>query len=59
VVVGVEALDIKNDIQDGKDHEAEGQEIFIALGKPTVLIISPRPVRDGALPYVIFPLVCA
>jgi len=36
VVVGVEALDIKNDIQDGKDHGAQGQEIFIVLGKPTV-----------------------
>ena len=28
VVVGIEALDIKNDIRDGKDHGAEGQEIL-------------------------------
>jgi hypothetical protein len=39
VVVGVEALDIKNDIQDGKDHEAEGQEIFYSPWDADSLII--------------------
>ena len=42
MVVGVEVLDIKNDIQDGKDYGTQGQEIFIVLGKPTVLIIILR-----------------
>lgn len=36
MVVGDDALDIEDDIQDGKNHGAEGQKIFIALGKPTL-----------------------
>lgn len=39
VVVSVEALDIENNIQDGKDHGTEGQEVFIPLEKPTVNIL--------------------